>query len=203
MQRIDVLIVAALVVAGAASAIGVMTYEDDRATAFEIAWALQTTEVEAPEVGIAGGGGRVEPTIDVVQQNVTSIGFMVTITGDAARVQPTSVLVEVISPTNNTTSVEDELPAGPTSSIEVPVEVLLASIPDATTITGPSLDAARVALNATLSSSLGMGTWTIRVTFAPSAPGPLGGVESYDVAVLAAIEHYEGTLSLVGPGVGR
>lgn len=196
------LIVGALIVAAAGSLVGALTYEDDRLAEFTIDWTLQSATAEAEAVSHTGQG-EVEATLDVATPNITSIAFAVTVSGGPARVQPTAVRVDVVSPTNDTTSLEGELPVGPAGSVELPVEVELATIPDATTITGPTLDTARRALNATLSSSLGIGTWTIRVSFAPTAPGPLGGQESHTVAAVADIEHYEGTLTVLGPEVGR
>ena len=202
MQRIDALIVGVLLLAAAGSAIAVVTYEDDRLGEFAIEWNVRSTEVDGEPVSHTGAG-EVETTLEIGQPNITSIVFEVTVSGGPARVQPTAILVEVVSPRNDSTAAESELPTGPTASVEVPVEVELASVPDATTVTGPSLDAARVALNSTLSSSLGVGTWTIRVSFAPSAPGPLGGQEAHSVTVVANVEHYEAAVNVLGPEVGR
>lgn len=202
LQRIDVLIVAALAIAAAASAVGAWTYTDDRLGSFGVVWTLATEEVEL-EGGAAGAGEPVEMPLDVVRANLTSIAFTIVAASATPLVSPTNVLVEVVSPTNVTTSAEAELPAGPPGSIEVPVEVALADVPDATRVSGGSLDAARAALNATLSSSLGIGTWTIRVSFASSAPGPLGAVESYEAGGTATLAYYEGTLAIAGPEAGR
>lgn len=202
MQRIDVILVATLVVAAAASAIGVLTYEDDRLGAFDVVWTTQTADVELPVMGVSPAGS-VEIPLEIARANLTSIAFNMVATSATPLVQPTNVLVEVVSPTNDTTSAEAQLPVGPPGSIEVPVEVSLASVPDATRISGGTLDAARVALNATLSSSLGIGTWTIRVTFASSAPGPLGAVESYTAEGTATLAYYEGDLAPIGPEAGR
>ena len=201
MQRIDVLIVAALVVAAAASAMGVLTYEDDRFGEFSIAWSQATEDVEIPGVSHTGPG-EVETMLDVTRANLTRITFTILLGGGAVRLQPTAIRIDVVSPTNNTTSVESELPVGPIASVDVPIEVDLASTPDATSISGPSVDAARNALNATLSSSLGIGTWTIRASFAPTAPGPLG-AEAHTLGGTATLESYQGDITLVGPGVGR
>lgn len=201
MQRIDAVIVAALVLAAAGSALGVLTYRDDRLATFEIAWTTRTHEAESDEVTHAGAG-EVETTIEVDQPNATRITFDVGIGAGAARPAATAVRIDVVSPTNDTTSVETELPAGATGTINVPVEVELASVPTATSMTGPSLAAARNALNATFSSTLGMGTWTIRASFAPTLPGPLGD-EDHRLAAIATIESYEAELSLVTPEVPR
>lgn len=201
MQRIDALIVGALIVAAAGSFLGAFAYEDDRLAEFSIDWTVQRTTALAEPV-THEGQGEVAAALDIATPNITSIAFTVTVSGGPARLQPTAVRVDVVSPTNNTTSLEGELPVG-TGSVELPVEVELAAIPDATTITGPTLDAARRALNAMLSSSLGTGTWTIRVSFAPATPGPLGGQESHTVAAVAQIKSYQGTLTVIGPEVGR
>lgn len=202
MQRIDVVIVAALVLAAAGSAIGVLTYEDDRRGVFEVAWTARTLELDVPQTAHAGAGS-VETTVIVATMNLTSVLFDLTIGGGAPRVQATEVLVEVVSPTNDTTTVEAALPAGVAASVQVPVEVALASVPDAATVEGPNADAARDALNTTLSSSLGIGTWTVRVSFAPSAPGPLGAQEAHTVAGIATLSYYVGDLVLATPEVGR
>lgn len=200
MQRIDVVILAALVLAAAASAVGALTYEDDRLAEFTIGWDVRTAAAASGSVAHAGAG-EVETTIEIAQPNITTITFTVTLSGGPARVQPTAIRVEVISPTNDTTSVEGELPVGPTGSVDLPVELTLAPIPGATAATGPSMDAAQNSLNATLSSSLGIGTWTIRASFAPSTPG-IGGQEAHTLAASAAIEYYRAELSIVGPEVG-
>ncbi|HET6405264.1 MAG TPA: hypothetical protein VFH78_11505 [Candidatus Thermoplasmatota archaeon] len=201
MQRIDVLIVAALVLAAAGSVLGVMTYTDDRLATFTIEWDLRTSEADAPPASRTGAGD-VETTLDVTQRNLTRATFSVTVGGAAARVQPVAVRVEVVSPTNDTTAVEGELPAGPGASVTLPVEVRLAEVPNAPTIQGPSLEAARHALNETLSSSMGVGAWTIRASFAPGAPGPLAG-ETFTLVVRASLESYQGSVVLLGPEVGR
>lgn len=201
MQRIDAVIAGALVVAAAGSLIGVLTYEDDRLGEFVVTWSTSTVDLEAESVSHAGPG-EAEATVEVAERNITRITFTVAITGGPARVQPTALRVEIVSPTNETTSVEGEIPAGPTTTVELPVEVVLAGAPEAATVTGPTIDAAREALNATLSSTLGIGTWTIRASFAPTTPA-LGGQESHSLAVVATVESYRGELALVAPEVGR
>lgn len=203
LQRIDVLIVASLVVAAAGSAIGVIAYEDDRFSTFNVEWIARSEEMEIPGGGTAGAGpGEVELTLLVTRANLTRIVFDLTLGGDPVRVQPTAVRVDIVSPANNTTSAEDELPAGPTSSIDIPIELDVGSAPDATTARGSSLEVAREALNATASSDFGVGTWTIRASFAPTTPNALGG-ESYTARGTATLHYYEAELSLVGPEVGR
>lgn len=200
MQRIDVLIVGALVLAAAGSALGVVTYDDDRVGDFTVAWTLVTDELEATGDGIAGPG-VIETTLNVTSPNATSILFDVTLGGAAVRLQPTAILVEVVSPANDTTSAEGELPVGPTASVTIPVEVPLAPVPTETVVRGASLEGARLALNATLSSTLGIGTWTVRATFASTTPDALA--ESYTLAVVATVERYVGEVAIIGPEVGR
>lgn len=201
VQRIDVVIVAALVLAAALSAIGVATYEDDRMASFTITWNVRDEALEVPAVSHTGAG-EAEATFDVARANLTVVEVVVGIEGAAARVQPTLVRVELVSPRNNTTAAEGELPLGPGATIEIPIEMPLAELPDAPTMTGPSLEAARRALNATVSSSLGVGTWTLRASFAPGAPGPLGD-EAHTLTAAVTLRYYEAELAVVGPEVGR
>lgn len=201
MQRIDVLIVGALLLAAAGSALAVVTYEDDRIGAFNVTWTTRETELDAEPVSHTGPG-EVETTVEIVERNITRIAFTVLLSGGPARLQPTAILVEVVSPTNESMTAEGELPVGPTGTIEVPLEFELAPVPGEASVTGTSLDSARDALNATLSSSLGIGTWTVRASFAPSTPG-LGGQEAHTLGARADVESYQGELALVGPEVGR
>ncbi|HVM45347.1 MAG TPA: hypothetical protein VM582_05375 [Candidatus Thermoplasmatota archaeon] len=201
MQRIDVLIVAALVAAAAASAVGIATYEDDRLASFTLAWTTRSETLDVPAVR-QQGAGTVETTFAVERTNLTRVALSVTVSGAAARVQPVALHVELVSPTNASASAEGELPMGATGSIEVPVSMDLAPVPDAPSVTAPSFDAARRAVDASLSSTLGVGTWTLRATFAPGAPGPLGD-EAYTVEAVATLTFYEATVALVGPEVGR
>lgn len=201
LQRIDLLIGGILVLAIAGTVLGVATYEDDRLGGFGIAWREVEGEVD-PDAVPQAGAGTVEILANVTQENLTRAIWTVTVSGSAARVQPVEILVEVVSPTNETLSAETSLPAGATASVDVPLEFDLAPVPNATRVTGPTLEAARSALHATQSSTLGVGTWTVRVSLSPSAPGPLG-AESFTVDALAALTHYEADLIPETPEVSR
>lgn len=202
LKTIDLVIGAALLAAAAGSALGIATYSDDRFGAFRVTWT--TTEIPLTLDAISQqGGGDVEATTEVTTRNLTRALWTITITGGAARVQAVAIHVDVVAPNNDTTSKDAELPLGPTASVEVEVDVGLAQIPSDTTVSAPSLAAGREALNGTLSSTLGVGTWTIRVSLAPTAPGPLGGTEAFTIAPAATLTAYAGELSADTPEVTR
>lgn len=202
VKRIDLILGASLAVALAGSAIGVVTYEDDRVAGLAVTWATRDARVEAPAASVTGAGDA-EIAVDVAQANITQAAWTVTVSGSAARVQPVAIRVEIVVPrTNETLTAEAELPAGPTASVDIPLAVDLAPVPDADRVSAPSVESARVALNATLSSSLGIGPWTIRVSLAPTAPGPLG-AETFTIAAGATLTYYEADVTPETPGGTR
>ena len=201
LQRVDLLIGAVLLVAAAGSAIGVVTYEDDRIAAFRVTWPTDDSEVDADAQTLAGPGD-LEFSIDVATPNLTRAAWVVTVAGGAARVQDVAIRVEIVSPTNQTQAADATLPAGATASVDVPLEFDLAPVPEIVRVTGPSLDAARGALNATQSSTLGVGAWTVRVSLAPTAPGPLGGTETFTAQPRATLTAYAAELAPETPEVG-
>lgn len=202
MKRIDLVIGATLVVAAIASAAGVASYKDDRVGAFVVDWSTRDVSLDAPPLSQTGGGD-LETAIDVTAANITRAAWVVTVAGAAARVQPVAIRVEIVSPTNASVSAEGELPAGPGASVDLPLELDLASVPVIERASGPTLDAVRGALNATQSSTLGVGVWTIRASIAPTTPGPLGGAESFTVTPALTLTVYEAVVSTDAPEVTR
>lgn len=202
MKPVDLLIGASLLLAALGSALGIVTYEDDRHAGFGVTWTLRESALDAPPATLGGGGDTVLD-INVAEANLTRVAWTVTIAGGPARVQPAPIRVEIVSPTNASLAEESELPAGPGSVVEIPLVFDLAPEPDAARVTGPSLEAARRALNATLSSSLGLGTWEVRVSIAPSSPGPLAGAETFTVDTHASLTSYQAALAPETPGGQR
>lgn len=202
MQRIDLIIGAILLVAAVGSAIGVVTYQDDRVGTFGVTWLLAQSEATLGPL-TRTGGGDVEGSISITTSNLTRAAWVVTLGGAPARVQPVAIRVDVISPTNVTASVEATLPAGATASVEIPLDVDLASVPTVSTARAPSVEAARDALNATQGSSLGVGVWTVRVSLSPSAPGPLGGTETFTATTTVTLTSYSAEIILETPEVAR
>lgn len=202
MQRIDAIILAALVLAAAGSALGALAYEDDRRATFTVSWTTSDVEFEVP---VAGGASPndIEAMVDVAERNVTHALWTVTVSGAPARATSVAIHVEVVAPDNTSATADGELPAGPTGTIDVPVELALAAIPEATRVTGATVDAARASLDTELGSANGTGTWTIRVSLAPTAPGPLGGAEDLAVAIQATLTLYEAEVALESPEVSR
>lgn len=201
MRRIDLAIIAALALAAVGSAIGVVTYEDDRLAAFRVSWTTSQSEVEAPSATVTGPGDA-ETTFTLPQANLTRLDARVTVGGGAARVAATAVRVELVGPNNLTVAEESALPVGPTASVEIPLTIELAPMPESDRVTAPSAELARAALNGTLSSTQGMGPWTLRASFAPSAPGPLAG-ETYTVSALVTVTTYAADVAPQTPEVGR
>lgn len=201
MQRVDVLIVAVFVLAAAGSAIGVLTYEDDRGgSAFSVTWTTETTELGPVDTTLQGAGDAVLE-IPVELQNLTSLAFEVTVAGSAARVQPVQILVTVTGPDNATYEGEGQLAAGGPGSATIPVEVTLAEVPQETSAPGASFDAAAQALAERHTSTEGQGTWTITVSVAGSAPGPIA--ETYSISAAGTAETYRGEVTTSAPDVSR
>lgn len=201
MQRIDALLVGVLVLAVVLSAAGAVTYDDDRLASFDVTWATSAEDVDIA-AATHSGSGEVETTVAIERENLTHLTFTLSIGGGAVRLQPTAVHVDILSPTNDTTSAEAELPAGPTASIEVPIDIDLTEAPNATRVSASSLDAARGSLRSSFSSTLGTGTWRIVASFAPGAPGPLGD-EAHTVGGTVTLTSYEADVTPVSPEVGR
>ena len=189
LQRIDLLIGIALAVAIVGSAIGVATYDDDRLGGFLVTW--RTAEEGAGSEQLTQtGAGTVELPLDVNAFNVTGGEVRVSVEGQAARVAPVSILVEVLVPGANASFTEEgELPAGPAGSAEIVVPVTLRTLPDVERVTAGSLDAARAQLAAAHTSALGRGLWSVRVSLAPTAPGPLAS-EAFTLEAVAVLFTY-------------
>jgi hypothetical protein len=198
VQRIDLLIVAVLVVAGIGSAVGVLAYEDDRRASFRVAWAASDQTVEVP---LDADGSGMTGTLDVSERNVTRALWTVTVRGGPARLTPIEVRVDVVAPDNTTGSVEGELPAGPTSSVAIEVPIELGPVPTTATWEGATLDDARARLAAASTTTNGTGTWTIRVALALG--GPVGAPESVTATAAATFTTYAATLALETPEVAR
>lgn len=202
MQRIDIVISAVLLVAALGSAIGIATYEDDRLAQFRVTWSTADEEITLSALTQAGAGD-LEATLRVETLNLTRAAWVVTVAGGAARVQGVSIRVEVVSPSNETASADATLPAGPTASVDVPVEVPIATAPTTPSVRAASATAAIQALDATSGSTLGAGDWVVRISLAPSTPGPLGGAETFTVTPRVTFSSYAATVALDTPEVGR
>lgn len=200
LQRVDLLIGLALVAALGGSLLGVVTYEDARLATFEVSWA--TTGIEyGTEPASATGAGEIELALEVDAANLTGGEVEVTVGGQAARLQPVAIHVEIAVPgVNETFATDGELAAGPTSSTTLTVPVALRDAPDVATIEAPSPEAARAQLAAQHASTNGTGTWTIRVTLAPTAPGPLG-AEAFTVDARASLATYAAEVLVDTPEV--
>lgn len=200
MQRVDLLIGLALAVALGGSLLGVATYDDARLAAFEVTWA--SAEVTfASEPASATGPSEVELTLQVDAVNITGGDVEITVGGQAARLQPVAIHVEVVVPgVNESFAADGELAAGPSASTTLSVPVALREAPDVATIEAASPDAARARLAAQHASTNGTGAWTIRVTLAPTAPGPLG-TEAFTVEARAVVTTYAAEVLVDTPEV--
>ncbi|HUR70032.1 MAG TPA: hypothetical protein VM370_12365 [Candidatus Thermoplasmatota archaeon] len=200
LQRIDLLIGAALVVALVGSAIGVATYDDDRLGAFRVTWTTSSLELEG---GAAqGSGATLAGAFPVASRNVTTMLVDVTVGGAPARVQPVAIHVSVDGPNGTHGEEEGALPAGPGGSVTIHVEVPVAPVPTRASVAAASPDAARRALDASSGSSSAIGAWNVTVSLAPSSPGPLGS-EPFAASYVPSATVYAAEVALDTPEVTR
>lgn len=203
VQRIDVVIVAALILAAAGSAIGVMTYRDDRGGEFTVTWTTIVEEISADPIQIQGNS-QGELNLDASLRNMTTAMVRVTIGGTLVRTAPAALLVEIMVPgLNETMSAEGTLPAGPPTRVTIEVPVDLGAFPTATSIRAASPEGAIAALDAQYGSATGTGGWVARVSVAPGAPPPLDATEPYDLSAVAEITTYRAEVSVDSPEVPR
>lgn len=201
MQRFDILLVASLVVAAGASAVGVLTYEDDRLADFVVTWTTRESSASFEPLGLAGAGEG-ESVLNVTERNLTRATVTVTLTGGAARVAATSYRVELVVPSVAETIVaEGTLPAGPGGAVDVPLEVTLAEAPTQETVRAASVDDAMATLADGFGSEAGVGEWVLRVAVSPGAPGPLA--ESVTASAVADLVSFEAQVAAQVPEVGR
>lgn len=198
VQRIDAVIIAALVLAAAGSAIGVMTYEDGRGSTLSVTWLTRLEEVSADPIAITGND-QGELTLNADLRNMTTATVRVTASGTLVRTSPTAILVEVTIPGIATPlAAEGTIPAGPPTSVTIEVPVTLGDVPTFATMRAGSPEAALAELDRAYGTDRGAGSWLVRVSTAPSAPGPLAS-EPYDVAAMAEIETFHAEVSVQTP----
>lgn len=199
VQRIDVVIVAALILAATGSAIGVMTYQDGRGGEFSIITRGITETIEAAPIEITGNSEG-ELVIDIPLRNITLGLVRVTIEATLVRTAATEFLVQLTVPgLNETFSAEGTIPAGPPTAItiDVPVEGL-PPLPQASSVRAMSPEAALAQLDAEHGSDVGAGQWLVLVSAASGAPGPLAS-EPYAVSATAEIGVYSMTVAFDTP----
>lgn len=201
MHKADIAIAVVLVVAIAGSVVGVVTYDDARIATFDVAWSTQESEVLVAEDTTSGGA--IEIPFEVSQTNMTGLHLDVTVSSAAPRLAPVSVLVELVPPAGlNATSQEAEIPVGAAAgTVSVALEVSLSELPDVTTLTAASPDAARERLSQTANSTVGVGTWTLRVNVASTAPGGVGGAPTATVEAVGVATWYEAEVRVQTPEV--
>lgn len=201
MKRIDVVILAALLVAAAGSALGVMTYEDSRGALFRVAWTTTEETVEG-EPQTMTGNGQVELALHVPMANVTGGNVTVDVTSEPGALAPIAVHIELTVPGIAEAFVLDgELPTASTgASFVLPVE--LAALPNETTVRAAGPEAAEARLAQTQQSLLGRGNWTLIVSLATTTPDPLGAVQ-HTIDARATLQVYEPEVTVRTPEVPR
>lgn len=201
MDRINVLIVVAVVVAAAGSAFGVLTYEDSRGSQFRVAWRTLSEVVQGEQATLTGAG-EAEVSLPILLSNVTSGNVTVAVANQPGALAPTSVRIEIAIPGFSEPIVQEgEIPtASPGTTFVVPVDIV--ALPNATTVRGSSPEAAETALGGEHTSILGRGNWTVLVSLSPTVPDPLGAVQ-HTVDVTAELLVYEPELTVLTPEVER
>ncbi|HET6397924.1 MAG TPA: hypothetical protein VFH47_00030, partial [Candidatus Thermoplasmatota archaeon] len=146
MKRIDILIVAALAAAAIASAVGVLTWEEQGDQAYSATWSTETTRMDFPGRTHTGAGAA-ETTLEVTQANLTRGEVLVRVTSNAnARLQPVAFTVQLEVPGQEPVQAQGEFPAGASTAAttrEVRLTVDLAALPEARDVRAGSLDEAR------------------------------------------------------------
>lgn len=203
MQRIDLLIGGALLLAIVLSIAGAATYEDERrGSAFTVTWRTQTL---AGDVAAQTATATEFPfNMALAAQNLTTVTFAFDIAAPAARAQPTAVRIEVTPPNATEPHVaEGSVPAGGPTGVVFSVPFEVGVLPTTRTTTGASPEDAIVTLTRDHATSNGTGEWRAVVLLAPGAPGPLGGLETYTVSVTAELVAYFAEVQIQTPEVGR
>lgn len=204
MKRVDLLIGIVLALAAIGSAIGYVTYEDDRlGSPFLVEWTAEDLALDAV-TATQTGAGDVELDFPVDATNLTRIQFNVAIASNAPRVQATQVRIEAFPPGGNESLVEEAtLPAGSTSGTAIPLVFDLANLPRVERTTGGSPEDAAARLAAEFASTNGTGEWRFVVSLAPGAPGPVGGAETNTVTIDGTASRYEAEVRPETPEVSR
>ena len=201
MKRIDVVILAALVVAAAGSALGVVTYEDGRGVQFRVTWATTEETVQAEQASLTGNG-EAEVALPVPLRNLTGGEVAVAVGSAPGALAPIAVRIEITVPGLAEPIVsEEELPtASQGATFTVPVE--LGAAPNETTVRATSADDAAARLAGTSASGVGFGNWTVKVSLATTVPDPLGAV-SHTIDVSATLQSYRPEAVPLTPEAGR
>lgn len=201
MKRIDVIILAALLVAVAGSALGVVTYEDSRGSQFRVTWGSLAEIVEAEPQSLTGDG-QVELVADVPFGNVTGGNVTVEITSTPGALAPLAVHIELLAPGASEPIVMDGSMPTASTSVSFDLSILLASPPNATTIRASSPEDAAQQVASSSTSDAGRGNWTIAVSIAATVPDPLGAVQ-HTVGAILELDSYRPEIVPLVPEVQR
>lgn len=190
-----------LAVALLASVAGALGYEDRRgAGTFLVGWTASEIELGADEATLAAPGDQAW-TLQVNASNLTSVVVDVQVAFSAPVLQPLQARLEVTPPGGRAPqSVEFEVPIAPAGVAIASVEVELFEAPANASVEARSAEAA-LAQALPADASAAQGEWTILLSLAGGAPGPLAG--SYDASYEATGRAIEGSARPDIPEVNR
>lgn len=189
MKRADILIVTVLAASVVASVVGALTYTDERgAGAFLVSWTLREVELDAGALSLPGGGEETI-TFAVEASNLSRVTIDVQLASSVPAVQPVQLRIEATPPNGTPQSAEAQVAVGEQGA-SAQVEVRFFETPEAASVNARSPEAAlRASLPANATAA--RGAWTILVSVAGGAPGPLAG--SYAIEYAAMGEAIEGS----------
>lgn len=180
---------------------GALGYEDRRgAGTFLVGWTTSEIELGGDEATLAVPGEQVW-TLQVNASNLTSVVVDVQVAFSAPVLQPLQARLEVTPPGGGASEVtEFEVPIAPAGAAIASVTVDLFAAPANATVEARSPDAA-LAQALPANASAAQGEWTILLSLAGGAPGPLAG--SYDASYTATGRAIEGSARPDLPEVDR
>lgn len=140
-----------------AAMVGVFRYEASRATgsAFEVEW--ESLTLAGPgESGTLQDGQEAQVQLDISQQNLTAVSFVLTWTDDVANSDPDEFELVVVSPEG-----EEKRASASNGRFEVTFDDLTVQPSPQTVLAGSEADARRQL--ASQASETGTGTWSVTV----------------------------------------
>lgn len=204
MQRVDYVIAGLAVLALLGSVIGVIWYEADEMTLYDVTVSERDGSADVWSTTLSGPGASDDETWNLPQRNITDISFIVSISSSPTlRDGTTQVEVTITSPAGETESATLDLAGIGADDDEDTIEFHIHAVPQNLNRVGAENRSAAVAMIET--GLNGTGAWSLNAEIIQGgSQGPLGlQDEDVTVNVRAEFQFYRASAQAHVPDIGR